>query len=537
MIDDEEEAELMLGVVSGNLDDGMHARLDDIALTVPYTPIEAQCFTQFQERLTLCRRYSTSGQGSGNGEVTTTFLNQCLANARLSLLMHLRRTALRHRVNLRDDLRVFQLRLHCVFEPNTNDLHVVFDGLVCGQYAPQSAEHRRQAHLVLRAFEEAQAALHPSNSASSPPHHPLFFASLSRAQAGRSLVPVGHRQSAAGGEEGQSSDDATRMFHASMIGSEGETSRWSAGGASTAAIRYAVGMARLYSAAHHHRSARCMLFQHSTAPFAVLPLAVRQAAVAFHAPVDPFAMLESRSAFAGVHGGEAKLTDRAAVAEQAKRTGVVRRQLQALTNLASATLRNFADRVGMGPEVTVHHSSENKLSTSGRTGSVGMTAIGKRGSGAATSGSGLSKVASGDSGLGSLHHQGVHQLVHPCSRVPAERQLLLEYEDAIFITPLCYVAGAAVVRYIGRMSQHFIREAYDIYSAEELGAFHSNTDLEIHGVVRSFVRAMGGNALLSHHVQLHEVWDSDGSGCAFLCLSVTGHVARVCCESSVSVGT
>lgn len=37
---------------------------------------------------------------------------------------------------------------------------------------------------------------------------------------------------------------------------------------------------------------------------------------------------------------------------------------------------------------------------------------------------------------------------------------------------------------------------------------------------------MGGNALLKHRVVCHEVWDSDGSGCAFVFVTVTGDVAQ-----------
>jgi hypothetical protein len=41
------------------------------------------------------------------------------------------------------------------------------------------------------------------------------------------------------------------------------------------------------------------------------------------------------------------------------------------------------------------------------------------------------------------------------------------------------------------------------------------------------VKQHGGNALLSYTADMHEVWDSDGTGGAFIFLTVTGHVAVI----------
>lgn len=132
-------------------------------------------------------------------------------------------------------------------------------------------------------------------------------------------------------------------------------------------------------------------------------------------------------------------------------------------------------------------------------------------------------------------------------------------EDEVLLTSQCFVAGAVVLRYLTRLSHHFIREAhfpavssssgahphpssssthphsfhshrrrhYHLYEEEDLALsrFYLTTDAEVQQVVKAMVRAAGGNALLGYAQRVHEIWDSDGTNSAFLCLTVTGDVA------------
>eukprot|EP00388_Colpodella_angusta_P042388 GDKK01056124.1.p1 GENE.GDKK01056124.1~~GDKK01056124.1.p1 ORF type:complete len:723 (-),score=54.45 GDKK01056124.1:47-2215(-) len=96
-------------------------------------------------------------------------------------------------------------------------------------------------------------------------------------------------------------------------------------------------------------------------------------------------------------------------------------------------------------------------------------------------------------------------------------------DQEVYMTPLEFLPGASIVKYLGLLSQHFIRE--DTVANDRIGAFFVKTESEIHAVVASLVRAMGGNALLDHNLRYHEVYDRANS--AFLFVTVMGQVAQV----------
>jgi hypothetical protein len=83
-----------------------------------------------------------------------------------------------------------------------------------------------------------------------------------------------------------------------------------------------------------------------------------------------------------------------------------------------------------------------------------------------------------------------------------------------------------VVQYIGRLSHHFIREKTGLYDPNELCRFYLQADIEAQTVVKAFVRHMGGNALLDHRVEYHEVSDHESGGAAFVFATVSGHIVR-----------
>jgi hypothetical protein len=115
----------------------------------------------------------------------------------------------------------------------------------------------------------------------------------------------------------------------------------------------------------------------------------------------------------------------------------------------------------------------------------------------------------------------------PAARLPQDMTQLLQLIPAVFFTPLDYVAGRSIVRYLGRLSQHFIREDYDTDTGDDLNVFFQRAEMEMMCMVQAVVRLMGGNALLKHRIVYHEICDSDGSGSAFLFATVTGDVVHV----------
>ncbi|RHZ17571.1 hypothetical protein DYB37_003857 [Aphanomyces astaci] len=67
----------------------------------------------------------------------------------------------------------------------------------------------------------------------------------------------------------------------------------------------------------------------------------------------------------------------------------------------------------------------------------------------------------------------------------------------IELTPLSYVPGAKILRYLGRITLHFIKESWTVRECGGLGAFFHLFLSEAISVVRAHVRALGGNAMLS----------------------------------------
>ncbi|GLD96682.1 hypothetical protein PINS_up005365 [Pythium insidiosum] len=67
----------------------------------------------------------------------------------------------------------------------------------------------------------------------------------------------------------------------------------------------------------------------------------------------------------------------------------------------------------------------------------------------------------------------------------------------IEITPLSYIPGAHVIRYLGRVTLHFIKESWTVRESGGLGAFYHLFLNEAIAIVRAHVRALGGNAILT----------------------------------------
>ncbi|ETI57268.1 hypothetical protein F443_00418 [Phytophthora nicotianae P1569] len=67
----------------------------------------------------------------------------------------------------------------------------------------------------------------------------------------------------------------------------------------------------------------------------------------------------------------------------------------------------------------------------------------------------------------------------------------------IELTPLGYIPGAHVTRYLGRVTLHFIKESWTVRESGGLGAFYHLFLSEAIAIVRAHVRSLGGNAMLT----------------------------------------
>jgi uncharacterized protein YbjQ (UPF0145 family) len=64
------------------------------------------------------------------------------------------------------------------------------------------------------------------------------------------------------------------------------------------------------------------------------------------------------------------------------------------------------------------------------------------------------------------------------------------------ITPLSFVAGGTIEKYLGHLTLHFVKE--NNANTETAGAFFHAFIMEVHGIVRAHVIALGGNGLISY---------------------------------------
>uniref|UniRef100_H3HDG8 C2 domain-containing protein n=1 Tax=Phytophthora ramorum TaxID=164328 RepID=H3HDG8_PHYRM len=91
----------------------------------------------------------------------------------------------------------------------------------------------------------------------------------------------------------------------------------------------------------------------------------------------------------------------------------------------------------------------------------------------------------------------------PMDSLLSSAAVALEKEEApygrewIELTPLGYIPGAHVTRYLGRVTLHFIKESWTVRESGGLGAFYHLFLSEAIAIVRAHVRSLGGNAMLT----------------------------------------
>ena len=70
--------------------------------------------------------------------------------------------------------------------------------------------------------------------------------------------------------------------------------------------------------------------------------------------------------------------------------------------------------------------------------------------------------------------------------------------NAIVVTPLSYVPGSRIDKYLGNLNFFLIRETSSLREVGGLGSFVQWFICEIYSIVRSHVSALGGNAIVSY---------------------------------------
>ena len=79
-----------------------------------------------------------------------------------------------------------------------------------------------------------------------------------------------------------------------------------------------------------------------------------------------------------------------------------------------------------------------------------------------------------------------------------------EGNEKIILTPLSEIPGSRVIRYLGPINLHFIKEAWAVRSEGSLPSFYHVLISEANAAARAQVAALGGNALLCYKISPQE---------------------------------
>ena len=74
----------------------------------------------------------------------------------------------------------------------------------------------------------------------------------------------------------------------------------------------------------------------------------------------------------------------------------------------------------------------------------------------------------------------------------------IQSHHTINLTPLSYVPGARIEKYLGNLNFFLIRETSSLREVGGISSFVQSFICEIYSIVRSHVNALGGNAVVSY---------------------------------------
>ncbi|XP_066275189.1 LOW QUALITY PROTEIN: C2 domain-containing protein 5-like [Branchiostoma lanceolatum] len=120
----------------------------------------------------------------------------------------------------------------------------------------------------------------------------------------------------------------------------------------------------------------------------------------------------------------------------------------------------------------------------------------------------------------------------PAQHIPGPRTYKQEGRSqlsphGIQLSPLSYVPGGRVERYLGHVNMFFIRESTSVREHGGMNGVVHKFLLEVQAILRAHVSALGGNALLSHTVSQVVLLDSPHRNQLQCLLNVSGDAASV----------
>ncbi|XP_078671239.1 C2 domain-containing protein 5-like isoform X7 [Branchiostoma floridae x Branchiostoma belcheri] len=120
----------------------------------------------------------------------------------------------------------------------------------------------------------------------------------------------------------------------------------------------------------------------------------------------------------------------------------------------------------------------------------------------------------------------------PTQHIPGPRTYKQEGRSqltphGIQLSPLSYVPGGRVERYLGHVNMFFIRESTSVREHGGMNGVVHKFLLEVQAILRAHVSALGGNALLSHTVSQVVLLDNPNRNQGQCLLNVSGDAACV----------
>jgi hypothetical protein len=101
------------------------------------------------------------------------------------------------------------------------------------------------------------------------------------------------------------------------------------------------------------------------------------------------------------------------------------------------------------------------------------------------------------------------------------------WRPAVETTCASSLPNSRVIKYIGRLSLHFIKESWAVREGGGLGFFFNEFLAETAAIARAHVTALGGNALLSHRLITKASAGKLFKNQVYYLISLSGDVALV----------
>lgn len=95
------------------------------------------------------------------------------------------------------------------------------------------------------------------------------------------------------------------------------------------------------------------------------------------------------------------------------------------------------------------------------------------------------------------------------------------------LTPLSFLPGVRMDRYVGHIHIHFIKESFAVREDGGLGSFTHVFLTEANALARSHVAALGGNALVGFKIETFIIVENSAKDQAYTLISLSGDAYHV----------